>query len=142
MPLVNCPECGKQVSDAASACPHCGYPLSAPSPSESRPSRRSTPLEEVRTNGAAGVVLIVVALLLIPFILYGFMFGIIPGILLLFVDLALFGAATNNLHGTRKGACPYCGGPITVTDLNASAMKCPQCKKRIAIKEDHLETLE
>lgn len=142
MPLVNCPECGKQVSDAASACPHCGYPLSAPSPSEPRPARRSTPLEEVRTNRGAGIALIVVVLLGIPAIVVGFLAGIIPGIFLLFGDLLLFGAATNNLHGTRKGACPYCGGPITVTDLNASAMKCPQCKKRIAIKEDHLETLE
>lgn len=27
MPLVNCPECKKQISDAATQCPHCGYPL-------------------------------------------------------------------------------------------------------------------
>lgn len=27
MALVNCPECGKQVSDQATNCPHCGYPL-------------------------------------------------------------------------------------------------------------------
>lgn len=25
--LVNCPECGKQISDKAKACPHCGYPM-------------------------------------------------------------------------------------------------------------------
>lgn len=142
MSLINCPECGKQISDAASACPHCGYPLSpAPAPQAPR-TLRSTPLEEVKTNHSAGVALIVVALLLIPIIIYGFMFGIIPGILFLLVDIALFGAAMNNLQGTRKGTCPYCSGIITVTDLNASAMKCPQCKKQIAIKEDRLETLD
>lgn len=28
MALINCPECGKEVSDRASVCIHCGYPLS------------------------------------------------------------------------------------------------------------------
>ena len=27
MALVNCPECGRQVSTAAKACPNCGYPV-------------------------------------------------------------------------------------------------------------------
>lgn len=27
MALINCPECGKQVSDSAPSCPHCGYVL-------------------------------------------------------------------------------------------------------------------
>ena len=27
MALINCPECGKQVSTAAKACPNCGYPV-------------------------------------------------------------------------------------------------------------------
>lgn len=27
MALINCPECGGMVSDAAVSCPHCGYPL-------------------------------------------------------------------------------------------------------------------
>ena len=25
--LITCPECGKQISDRASACPQCGFPL-------------------------------------------------------------------------------------------------------------------
>ncbi|MBR2343197.1 MAG: zinc ribbon domain-containing protein [Clostridia bacterium] len=28
MALIKCPECGKEVSDKASACIHCGYPIS------------------------------------------------------------------------------------------------------------------
>lgn len=32
MALVECPECTKQISDQAGACPHCGYALSAPAP--------------------------------------------------------------------------------------------------------------
>ena len=27
MPLINCPDCGKEVSDKAKACIHCGCPL-------------------------------------------------------------------------------------------------------------------
>lgn len=30
MALINCPECNNQVSDTASCCPHCGFPLSTP----------------------------------------------------------------------------------------------------------------
>lgn len=29
MALINCPECGKQVSSAAISCPNCGYAISA-----------------------------------------------------------------------------------------------------------------
>ncbi len=27
MSLIECPECGREVSDAARACPHCGFPF-------------------------------------------------------------------------------------------------------------------
>lgn len=27
MSLINCPECGKQISDKAISCPNCGYPI-------------------------------------------------------------------------------------------------------------------
>ena len=27
MALINCSECGNQISDKAAACPHCGMPL-------------------------------------------------------------------------------------------------------------------
>lgn len=28
MALIHCPECGREISDQAAACPGCGYPLS------------------------------------------------------------------------------------------------------------------
>ena len=31
MPLISCPECSRQVSDAAPACPACGVPIAAAS---------------------------------------------------------------------------------------------------------------
>jgi hypothetical protein len=30
MAMINCPECKKEISDAAPACPHCGSPVAAP----------------------------------------------------------------------------------------------------------------
>ena len=32
MALINCPECNVQISDSASACPHCGAPLNSEKP--------------------------------------------------------------------------------------------------------------
>jgi len=29
MALINCPECGNQISDKAVSCPHCGTPIAA-----------------------------------------------------------------------------------------------------------------
>ncbi len=39
MALVNCPECGKEISDSAKSCPHCGYPLS-----EDNTEKKASPL--------------------------------------------------------------------------------------------------
>lgn len=35
MALVNCPECGKEISDKSKACIHCGFPLEDTEPKES-----------------------------------------------------------------------------------------------------------
>ncbi|HNQ91158.1 MAG TPA: PH domain-containing protein [Verrucomicrobiota bacterium] len=40
MALIDCPECGKQVSTAAQTCPHCGFPMAnaaAPPEPEAEP---------------------------------------------------------------------------------------------------------
>lgn len=34
MALVNCPECGKEISDRSKACIHCGFPLEDTEPKE------------------------------------------------------------------------------------------------------------
>ena len=32
MALINCPECGKEISDKAISCPNCGMPINQPTP--------------------------------------------------------------------------------------------------------------
>ena len=34
MALIQCPECGKEISTSALSCPHCGYPLQKQGPLE------------------------------------------------------------------------------------------------------------
>jgi len=54
MALINCPECGKQVSTAAKACPACGFPVAEQGEPTTRPTGEATAadvlLAEVRTS--------------------------------------------------------------------------------------------
>lgn len=45
MALVKCPECGREVSDAAVKCPNCGYPLKAEQKKKEREARKNQPVE-------------------------------------------------------------------------------------------------
>ena len=36
MALITCKECGKQVSDQAASCPHCGAPIKAATPASAQ----------------------------------------------------------------------------------------------------------
>lgn len=57
MALVNCKECGKEISDQAQACPFCGIPL--------RPQPRPVAPEKRITSGASGCLILIVLLLVI-----------------------------------------------------------------------------
>ncbi len=60
MALIACPECARDVSDAAASCPHCGHPLL---------TRRATPAAAV--NKGAGTL---TKILLLVFGVFGFLF--------------------------------------------------------------------
>lgn len=49
MAMINCPECGENISDKATTCPNCGYPVlfattKSETPSNVIPSQKKTPL--------------------------------------------------------------------------------------------------
>ena len=44
MALINCPECNKQISDKATACPHCGNPIAEP------PTNQQAPVQVKKFN--------------------------------------------------------------------------------------------
>ena len=53
MALIDCPECGKQVSDSAPSCPHCGYQLINDEPEYVFPKKR----RKIPSLGWAGIIL-------------------------------------------------------------------------------------
>ena len=56
MALIQCPECGVDVSSEAAACPNCGHPLKA------RPSGGINPKDPVHVIGIILVVVIAIGI--------------------------------------------------------------------------------
>ena len=59
MPLMNCTECGKEISDKAASCPHCGAPT--------KWGQKETKKERRKRRGnvqGAGCLLIILAIIL------------------------------------------------------------------------------
>lgn len=55
MSLIKCQECGKEISDKATACPNCGCPLVPPqNPNTSSESKESKQPMKVKKNSAKG----------------------------------------------------------------------------------------
>ena len=76
MALINCPECGKEVSSAAKQCPYCGYPIKDRTSVISDVSQNKNHHNSSRKNGKAkkawivGVVVVVVVALVVGAILF------------------------------------------------------------------------
>lgn len=54
MALIPCPECAREVSDKANACPHCGNPLAATAPRATAPLLVATAPGKAVTTEATG----------------------------------------------------------------------------------------
>jgi len=67
--LIECPECGEQVSTLAVACPHCGFPVSAdsgpviPPPGERSPARWTDPGFWIIVAGLVAVIVMSILIL-------------------------------------------------------------------------------
>jgi membrane protein YdbS with pleckstrin-like domain/endogenous inhibitor of DNA gyrase (YacG/DUF329 family) len=83
MALVQCPDCGRDVSTAASACPHCGRPMTAvaapsaaaPPPAAAREETlwHGTPSALLVFGKVAGAALAIIVLLIVYYFGYQFL---------------------------------------------------------------------
>lgn len=64
MALINCPECNKEVSDTALACPHCGYQLT-------KPQVKAKPQPKKRKTGRIGIIISAIVVVVLLAILSG-----------------------------------------------------------------------
>ncbi len=70
MALIDCPECGKQVSTAAAACPYCGFPVASQlGPSAQAKTEGDKLLAEVRPSWWRFFWYLVFAWLIVPWII-------------------------------------------------------------------------
>ena len=69
MALINCPECGKEVSDTANLCPHCGYNLKR-NKTNNQVQRRRKPWLPFVIIGGVFITLIVIGLPLLFLLLH------------------------------------------------------------------------
>ena len=127
MALKNCPECNREISDKASACPHCGYEL---------PKQKvSTPLGRVEKDSAKATMYMICG---ITAIIFGiFTIGIIIGIFAIIGGVALVSMGASNFSGLQYGTCPYCNSSATVKPTD-STYKCPHCQKTSTKTTTHL----
>lgn len=75
MPLIYCPDCGKELSDSAINCPNCAYPLSKLKNKISRP----IPIIQNNELVVTGYIVVFLSLFVFPILLMfiGIIFGII-----------------------------------------------------------------
>lgn len=55
MALINCPECGKEISDRVIACPHCGFPMQEENPQATEQTATSADQHEQPVQNFAPV---------------------------------------------------------------------------------------
>ena len=138
MALINCPECGKHVSDTAPSCPHCGYILSErdndfePIVTQLSPPTRG----DFKTVPAIIVALNVIIAIIIAFFVW------LPGLIYLFLTL-IVGTIVLVLtsHKYQQGKCPYCGSTLNFKVGSSRTFKCPNCGNVGKRNESTLESI-
>lgn len=106
MPLINCPECTKEVSDLARCCPHCGYGLT-----------RNTPDLEAKIKykaktGGGGCLVALIGLVSLFF----FPVGTVIGIVLILVGN----------YWASYYFCSNCGN-----EVKSDSKLCPSCNAKL-----------
>jgi len=137
MALISCPECGKEISDVARACPHCGYAIRESLTNQAK----RTPLIEKAPAYGYGISLcvggMVMALGSLLFCIVLLPFGIVG----LVISAMMILAGVDKFKDAQSGTCPYCGNSVTVP-TNDLTCKCPHCRKTSTKKDGFLEAID
>lgn len=137
MALVSCPECGKEISDAARACPHCGYAIRESLTNQAK----RTPLVEKKPSRGYGMFLCVGGMVMAFGGLLLCLLFLPLGVVTLVVGAMMILASVQQFGDAQSGTCPYCGNPVTVPTKDV-ACKCPHCRKTSTKKDNFLETID
>lgn len=135
MALMNCPECGKEISDKAEFCPSCGYVLVK----SELPKIRKSELGAAEKKPSLGKAYIFCGICVIIFGI--FTVAIIIGIFAILGGIGLIVAGSGMISGMQKGLCPYCKNEVSVP-IREKTFKCPHCKKTSTHNDNYLETIE
>jgi rRNA maturation endonuclease Nob1 len=125
MPLITCPDCGKQISDQAPSCPNCGRPVAPP--------RQPTSAYVVKKSETFGVGCLVQALSLA----IGFVIGLLGGVVGIFLGLAV--ALAGLVWGSQLAvmwSCGNCKNKLAGRDVRV----CPACNARLFRNKKQWET--
>ena len=137
MPLISCPECGKEISDAARSSPHCGYAIREASANQVKrtPLTEKTPLR--------GYVLFLCILGMVATLggLLFFLFFLPLGIIGLAVSAMMILAGVEQFKDAQNGVCPYYGNSVTVPTKDLTC-KGPHCHKSSTKNDNFLETID
>ena len=103
MALIKCPECGKEISDKAKSCPHCGFPIEQKDNPTTK-EESGNPLVVIAARGSRGYQSFTISISVLLFIICaaGFVLSIIwitvPffGIFLLIVSILGLGVSIFN----------------------------------------------
>lgn len=132
--LMNCPDCGKEISKTAPACPNCGKVF------PNNTIQKRSIIESASVSEKAGVfssgIVVSVFVFFIGLILSFTGILAIVGIPMMIVAVIMpFTAA-----GAKKANCPHCGSSVPIL-MSERAKTCPFCKKRLIIKDGLLEAV-
>jgi ssDNA-binding Zn-finger/Zn-ribbon topoisomerase 1 len=131
MAINTCPECKQEVSSAAPACPHCGYPL----------QKKAAPLGEIQRHRTIGMVFLALGFAAVfGGLILAFTWSLLSilGALLIIGGSALMSMGYLQTTGFYNVSCPQCGAQGTLSP-RARVWKCPQCKCRSLRQGDALE---
>lgn len=137
MALISCPECGKEISDAARSCPHCGYSIREVAANQVK----RTPLTEKAPSHASGMFLCIFGMVMAFGSLLFCLFLLPLGVMGLVGSAMMILAGVDKFKDVQNGTCPYCGNSVTVP-IKDLAFKCPHCHKTSTKKYNFLETID